>query len=200
MIFKKYQKNLSAYSFLSVGYRKKTPCPHVELSPGLLYPPETPPYWQSFWITAETRLSLVSLVFFFNSCFCTRLNLHQLPKETLWMGKASLSETWDRICNSCQVKVYIKTTICKNIASQIGFSLKLCFQNNIIAFLQNGCIQSPLHWDYISNCIFKPLNSFSGEMHSYNFSIIFPPTNHNFKRGVRARLTGKKDDQPNSQF
>ena len=35
-------KILSAYSFLSVGYRKKTPCPHVELSPGLLNPPGTP--------------------------------------------------------------------------------------------------------------------------------------------------------------
>ena len=35
-----FQQNLSAYSFLKVSYQKKTPCP---ISPGLLYPPGTPP-------------------------------------------------------------------------------------------------------------------------------------------------------------
>ena len=63
MIFKKNQKSILAYSFLSVDYRKKAPCLHVELSQGLLYPPVTPPYWQNFWIKAKTRLSPVSLVF-----------------------------------------------------------------------------------------------------------------------------------------
>ena len=61
--FQKKSKNILAYSFLSVGYRKKTPCPHVELSPWLLYPPETPPYWQNFCLKAKTRLYPVSLVF-----------------------------------------------------------------------------------------------------------------------------------------
>ena len=43
--------------------------------------------------------------------------------------------------------------------------------------IQNSYIRSPMHWDYISNCIFKPLDSFSVPdtfgLHSDYISVTF---------------------------